>query len=148
MQRIVNIFFAFVLVTFLVGCGGGKVSLNGTVTFSDDAEPLAQGTIAFLKEGKISRGSIKPDGTFVVGTDTGADGLSPGNYQVYITGSDKPILAGTETVRVAGVEETKEIYTYERLIDSKYERPETSGLTYEINAATKTLDIKVDRTGR
>ena len=81
-----------------------------------------------------SRGNIKPDGTFVVGTDKETDGLPPGTYQVYITGSDKAIPVGEYGS-----------YNYEPQINKKYENADTSGLTAEVNASTKTLDFKVDR---
>ena len=134
MQRLNN-FCTFVLVALLAGCGGDNVSLKGKVTFSDDGTPLTQGTVAFLKEGKISKGTIKPDGTYIVGTDKETDGLLPGMYQVFISGSEKAIPVDAE----AG------IYNYEPQIDKKYESADTSGLSVEVNASAKTFDIKVDR---
>ena len=134
MQRIFNIFFGFIFLILLAGCGNGNVSLRGMVTFNDNGEPLTQGTIVFLKDGQISRGDIKPDGTFIVGTGGATDGLPSGTYQVYITGSEKVIPINEEGSN-----------TYEPQIDRKHERPETSGLTLEVNASTRTFDIKVDR---
>jgi hypothetical protein len=127
-------FCFLVLFVFLLGCNGGNVPLRGTVTFSDDGSPLTQGTVAFLKDGQISRGDIQSDGTFTVGTVGATDGLAPGIYQVYITGSERIVPVGEDGTN-----------TYEPLIDRRHERPETSGLTVEVDASTRTLDIQVDR---
>jgi len=134
MQRFFFIFCTFALVAFLVvGCSN-NVSLKGKVTFSDNDEPLTQGTIAFLKDGIISRGTIQSDGTFTIGTDKVSDGLPPGAYQVYITGSEKVI-----PINEFGSN------AYEPQIDKKYESPDTSEITVEVNASTKEYNIQVER---
>jgi hypothetical protein len=130
----VHPFCSLVLFVFLLGCGSGNVSLRGTVTFSDDGSPLTEGTVAFLKDGKQSRGTIKADGTYVVGTDKATDGLPPGTYQVIVS-----------ALKSIPIDEEKGIYTYEQLIDKKHEDPSTSGLSVEVNASTKTYNFQVDR---
>jgi hypothetical protein len=132
----IHFFFFFVLLLFVVGCSD-KVSLKGKVTFTDDGSPLTKGTVAFVQGGKLSRGDIKEDGTYVVGTDKLTDGLPPGTYQVYISGA--MISELVEFGDVPGV------YNHTPLIHSKYDSPETSGLSVEVNSSTKTYDIKVDR---
>jgi hypothetical protein len=134
MQRIFRIVCTLVLVVFFAGCGGGKVPLKGTVTFEDDGSPLTQGTVAFLKGGLISTGTIQSDGTFTVGTEKATDGLPPGTYQVYITGAEKVISTTEDGTN-----------TYEPQIAKKHENPDTSQLTVEIDASTKPLSIKVER---
>lgn len=134
MQRLFNIFCVFVFLAFLVGCGSGKVPLGGKVTFSDTGEPLTKGTVAFLKGGEISRGTIQSDGTYTIGTERETDGLPPGNYQVYISGSEKTISIDAEKGN-----------DYEPQIAPKYENPDTSGLTVEVDAKTKTFNIEVER---
>ena len=74
-----------ILLLLFAGCSG-NVGLKGTVTFLDDDSPLTVGTVALLKDGKIARGDIKPDGTYVVGFESERDGLPPGTYQIYILG--------------------------------------------------------------
>jgi hypothetical protein len=133
-MRRFNIFCALVLLTFLVGCSGGKVPLKGTVTYSDDGSPVTHGTVGFLKDGEIARGDIKPDGTYTVGTAKETDGLQPGTYQVFVSGTDK----ATQISELGS-------FSYEPLVDKKFENPDTSGLSVEIDASTKTFDIKVDR---
>jgi len=134
MQRIFSIFCAFALVAILATGCSNNVPLKGKVTFTDNDEPLTQGTVAFLKDGIVSRGTIQPDGTFVIGTEKVSDGLPPGTYQVYITGSEI-----TTPINEYGAN------SYEPQIDKKYESPDTSGLTVTVDASTKTFDIKVDR---
>jgi len=137
MQRFFSIFCAFVLLAFLVGCGNGNVSLRGTVTFADTGEPLTQGTVSFLhSDGRQSRGTIQPDGTYVVGTETATDGLPPGTYRVVITGADKGIPPEGDT---GGS------YTWVPQIDRRYEDPATSELSVTVDASTRTFDIQVDR---
>ena len=76
------------LLSTLIGCGS-NVEFGGKVTYSDDGSPLTTGTVVFKKGNLISKGSLKPDGTFVVGSMKENDGLVPGSYQVYITGAEK-----------------------------------------------------------
>ena len=122
--------YTFIFVVFLAtGCGSGNVGLRGTVTFSDDGSPLTVGTVGFLKDGKIARGTIKKDGTYIVGFEKETDGLPPGQYNVVITGAEIPI---GENLR-------------EQLIDKKYSNPDTSELTLEVNASTRVFDVQVDR---
>jgi flagellar hook assembly protein FlgD len=134
MQRIFSIVCVVALVAILATGCNSNVPLKGKVTFTDNDEPLTQGTVAFLKDGTVSRGTIQPDGTFVIGTEKVSDGLPPGTYQVYITGSDIVIPIGEYGAN-----------SYEPQIDKKYESPDTSGLTVTVDASTKTFDIKVDR---
>jgi hypothetical protein len=134
MQRIFSIFCAFALVAILaVGCNN-NVPLKGKVTFTDNGEPLTQGTVAFLKDGIVSRGTIQPDGTFVIGTEKVSDGLPPGTYQVYITGSEIVTPINEHGANA-----------YEPQIDRKYESPDTSGLSVTVDASTRTFNIEVDR---
>ena len=135
MQRLCSFCFSIVFVVLFVGCGGsGNVPLSGKVTFSDDGSPLAMGTVVFLKDGHIARGRIEQDGTYAVSFGE-KSGLPPGTYQVYVASAEK----------VTEVPPDSGNYNYEPQIDKKYESPETSELTLEVNAATKTYDIQVDR---
>ena len=122
------------LLTALVGCSP-NVGLGGKVTFSDDGSPLAAGTVVFKRGNEISKGRLKPDGTFVIGTMKNNDGLPPGQYMVYITGAEKVLIPGTE-YRDA---------VMEPLIDPKFTKSDTSGLTVEVDGATKNFDFQVDR---
>ena len=136
-MKVLNVFLfclAAGLLSALVGCSP-NVGLGGKVTFSDDGSPLTAGTVVFKRGNEISKGRLKPDGTFIVGTMTNADGLEPGTYQVYITGAEKELIPAT-TVSDA---------VMEPLIDSKFTRSDTSGLTIEVTKTTRKFDFQVER---
>ena len=139
MYRLFTFFSLVLLSIFLTGCGSGKVPFSGKIIFSDDGSPLTTGTIAFVKDGKLSRGEIKEDGTFVVGTDGVADGLFPGTYQVYISARKATPVESTGPYSDTGN------YVYEELIDKKYQSPDTSGITVEVPHPTKHYELSVDR---
>ena len=126
--------FGFTLVALLFAGCGQNVRLTGTVTFSDDGSPLTTGTVVFIKDGTMSRGDIKPDGTFVVGSLGERDGLPPGTYNVHISGA-------LEVVSVSDGGDA----SYRSLIDEKMADRNRSELTVEVTARTKVLDIQVDR---
>ena len=143
MLRFRNFGFIFLLALF-AGCSN-NVSLKGTVTFSDDGSPLTQGTIGFRKDGRIARGDIKKDGTFVVGFEKDANGLPPGVYDVFLTGTEIVTMVEKGVMNVSGVEQPMHEIVTEPQILPKYMSADTSGLTFEVTAATKSYDIKVDR---
>ena len=124
----------FVVLALITGCGS-NVGLKGKVTFSDDGSPLTVGTVAFLKDGQIARGTLDEKGNYVVGFDKVANGLPPGRWQVYISGADEIVDTCEETGTV----------TRKPLIGAKYQSPETSELVLDVNASTKVFNIEVDR---
>ena len=137
MLRLHTFCIAILLALFagsFVGCGSGNVGLSGKVTFSDDGSAVPAGTVAFRKDGKIARGRIKEDGTFVVGFEKETDGLPPGRYEVFISGAEKVIGTNADGEN-----------TMEPLIDEKYNRAETSGLSLEVNSSTRVYNIEVER---
>ena len=80
-----TLFFLFLatLMVSVVGCGD-KVPMRGKVTFSDDQTPLTVGQVSFQSDTFLARGYLKPDGTYVLGTDTEKDGLPKGTYRVSV----------------------------------------------------------------
>ena len=115
----------------LSGCSD-KVGLNGKVVFSDDGSQLTTGTVCFETDTYLSRGELKPDGTFVLGSLKESDGLPPGKYRVYISDAENV------TVR-NGIE------SYESMIDEKYTSARTSGIEIDVARSMKPVEIKVDR---
>jgi len=85
-------FFAFLLlcvsVITTIGCSD-KVPLRGKVTFSDDQSPLTAGTVEFQSDTILARGDLKPNGTYVLGTEKQADGIPKGTYRVTIVNTMK-----------------------------------------------------------
>src|SRR5438105_3577707 len=71
----------------LAGCGNGQYSVTGRVTF-DDASPMDAGmVVGETQEGGktvMARASLRPDGTFELGTKDPGDGAPPGKYRVLV----------------------------------------------------------------
>ncbi len=119
-----------------IGCSG-KQPLGGKVTFSDDGTPVTTGSVFLETPTFQSSGSIRADGTYVVGSTGLDDGIPKGTYKVSIRGAESITMVdgpgGSQTER------------RKSLIDPKYQSPSTSGLTFTVDGSTRTFDIKVDR---
>ena len=138
-------------VCLLSGCGKGLVPLKGKVTFSDDGSPVPAGVILFDDGTNAAHGSIQKDGTYTVGSFKTNDGLPKGTYQLTITGAVE--ITVTETPMPAmprGVQSSMPLpptSTVTPLIDPKYEKKSTSGLTFVADGTQKEFNIQVDRFG-
>lgn len=71
----------------VVGCGRGyeldTARVSGRVTL--DGEPLSAGYVMVLPaKGRTARGSIQPDGTFVLGSYGKSDGAQLGEHPVVV----------------------------------------------------------------
>jgi hypothetical protein len=130
--------FAFVGVAFMFGCSDLR-PLSGTVTFSDDGSPLTAGAVFFETPTYSARGTIGPDGRYVVGSMRATDGIPIGTYQVTIRGAED--VVSTERPDGTWIERRT------ALIDAKYQDPDTSGLTFTVDGTrnTRTFDIQVER---
>ena len=128
------LFILVLLLLVVTGCDN-KVHLKGKVVFSDDGSPVPKGTVFFETDSYSARGNLKPDGTFVVGSEKQSDGLPPGMYRVHISGAQKSI----------GSDERNHMEIYESLIDEKFANRSTSGITIDVIPSTKFFEIKVDR---
>ena len=71
------------------GCSGNR-KVSGKVVYEDDKSPLTSGIVSFETETFRAKGGIKPDGTYVMGSEKEADGLPPGKYKVTIVAYTKP----------------------------------------------------------
>ena len=121
------------LLFLVTGCGK-NCSLKGRVVFSDDQAPVTAGTVCFVSDKGIARGTIDQNGYYVVGSIGAKDGLPPGTYRVYIT--DTEIIESMPS----GLPRRTQV------IESKFSQPETSGLTVEVKSSM-THNIEVDRYG-
>ena len=145
-HHILPLLFALVIAT---GCSG-KVPLSGTVTFSDNGDPVPLGVVYFVTPTFQAQGAIQEDGRYVVGSDKLSDGLPRGTYQVYIAGAANievrqtrpPGQVDPNTGENIDRQFTEEISI--SLIDLKYTDPETSGLTVTVDRG-QTFDIQVER---
>jgi len=73
----------------MAGCSGGRVPVEGTVTF--DGKPLASATVTLQRtdmptSGGTYRGETDGEGRYVIKTaDANNAGASPGSYHVFVT---------------------------------------------------------------
>ena len=137
MKRKLIISIALIGILFVFGCSG-KQPLSGKITFSDDGSPLPAGAVFFETPTYSASGVIKKNGTYVVGSDSLKDGLPKGTYAVIIRGADE-----ITTIDARGGGMPMERRT--PLIDSKYQNPDTSGLSFTVDGKTKKFDFQVDR---
>jgi len=68
------------------GCGG-NTAVTGRVTF-EDGTPLTVGEVILDDGRNMGRGTIKPDGSFIIGFRTARGGIPAGTYRVAIYNSD------------------------------------------------------------
>ena len=121
----------------LLGCNSNH-TLGGKVTFSDDGAPVPHGIVTFSTSQFQSVGAIRSDGSYVVGTMKLDDGIPPGTYTVTVGGVEE--VTHTETLADGST-----INHYRSMIDTKYESPATSGLTFTADGKTQKFDIQLDR---
>jgi len=146
-----NLFLLFVALLFVVGCSN-KVPLSGTVTFSDDGAPLTRGVVFFQSDTLLAQGAIQPNGRYTVGTDRMTDGLPRGTYRIYLVDTEIVEIIQTATGQIDPITGNNVDYRFtdERrtpVIDLRYNRADTSGLTFTVDGRTRTFDIQVERIG-
>jgi hypothetical protein len=130
-----HLFIVLLVALSFVGCGDSNVPMGGRVTYSDNGEPLEKGTVAFTKGAFQARGEIKEDGRYTIGSFKESDGLPKGTYQVSVGATEDMVLLDPD------IGSLKTIYR----ISGKFENPETSGLTAEVDGKIRTFDFEVDR---
>jgi hypothetical protein len=135
MKHIILLLSLFALCA--VGCSG-NVSMGGRVTYSDTGEPVEFGTVSFSSLTKQSRGEIKENGKYVIGTFGDKDGLPRGEYSVTVFASKSDPGESDQPGRTTHID----------LIDPKYQNPATSGLKAVVDGKTKTFDIQVERAAK
>lgn len=84
---------------FTIGCGQ-KVKVSGTVTYSDNGEPVKFGMVVFNGENEVGRGAIK-DGRYSVGLIKDGDGIPRGTYTI---SSDSPYIPEPPKVAMIGID--------------------------------------------
>ena len=121
-----------------IGCGSGHVTVSGTVTFSDNGEPVKSGSVIFTGDKVMGRGTIK-DGRYSVGLIRDGDGLPPGTYTVSANRRWSPMV-DAETVDMHG-NHIKSDSTQEEFYYTK------EPITIEVTKPM-TFDFTVERDGR
>ena len=124
--------FLFILICtcFILGCGGGRVSVSGHVKFPD-GEPLTTGSVVFESEGYQAYSYIGADGSYSLGEIEPGDGIRPGEYRIKVLATTGGDSGGEPLVHH---------------VDPKYENTATSGLTCTVKGRM-TFDIPVTKPG-
>ena len=116
-----------------LGCAKG-VEVKGKVAFPD-GKPLTVGEVIFQTDTWMASGKIQSDGTYKLSSASENDGIKPGQYGIRIVGaydsSNTPVGASPD-----------EALPPIPLIDAKFEKTETSGLTCDVKGS-QTFDITV-----
>lgn len=119
------------LILAALGCGGSSHELEtalvrGTVTL--DGNPVTGGYVFIVPgKGRMAKGVIQSDGTFVMGTYESSDGVQVGTHPVIVT----PVPADEGSGRQNAVP-----------IPRKYAVASTSGLTCEVRTGEEnTLNL-------
>ena len=117
--RLIALALTAILLVPYWGCGAGGTAtpallpVKGKVTYK--GRPLTNGMVRFEPEGygRMARGKLQSDGTFVLTTLKDGDGVVAGHHRVSITGFEKS-LANDPALK-------------------KYTSPNTSRLTVEVD---------------
>jgi hypothetical protein len=115
------------------GCSGSdfESSLSGTVTL--DGNPIGPGFLVFAPvsgDTNPANGAIQTDGRYELKTANTA-GLHPGKYKVSVTVLDQPDVPPGERSFVVA----------KSRIPEKYNDINTSGLEFDVESGSNTLDI-------
>jgi hypothetical protein len=132
------------LLGLMLGClGCGKTAtVSGTVKFKD--KPLSVGTVIFhCQDGIVLRAPIDNKGTYSLA----AVPLGPVQITV-VTPRTRRLNMSTEGAPVfkdlkQADKEEPEVSTEENAIPLKYRDPETSGLSFTVEAGSQTKDIEL-----
>lgn len=111
----------------LVGCGPARTPVypvSGKIVFTD-GQPVRSGTVELqsIEFGTTATGTIREDGTFVLGTYESDDGAAAGKHRAIVV----QLIVGDGGV--------KHVKNHGRPVPPRYATYQTSGLTTEIRAA-------------
>jgi hypothetical protein len=129
---------ACLFVSALGGCkksGLEMVPIHGDVSYNGaPLQNVTQGIVRYTpKEGgtaaREATGRIQPDGTFVLTTFKGGDGVVAGEYNITVTANSSPMLTREQTE--SGAKQTAP----KSMIPDKYHNASTSGLSDSVNSS-------------
>jgi len=132
------------LILFLcVGCGK-NVPLRGKV-LDEDGNPITLGMVNFVSDKGLSRGEIRSDGSYIVGTLKETDGLPPGTYKVYVTGAVIPVPSQRPAIVDSMGQTIPPMPDLQHLISPKYTTEANTPLTCEVPAKGNRYDVVVEK---
>jgi hypothetical protein len=132
----------------LSGCGddgfGRRYSVSGTV--SHKGEPIERGRITFTPtapDGRPASGEIR-EGSYELTTVNPGDGALAGSYKVSVMAmevDDSEVLANAGGGVGNQIDVIQATQAAVPLIPAKYQLPDTSGLTAEVEERSNTIDF-------
>lgn len=148
----------FVVVTF-AGCGASNPStypVTGTVTYQ--GKPLAGANVGFSATDENTRGAIgvtDSQGKYTLTTFEQGDGAMAGTFKVTVSKYDRPTAppvqmadpsadTGSEMPADYTPETTPAAPAPKNLLPQKYFRPQTTPLSFTVEAGENTYDIVVE----
>jgi len=138
---------ACLIVTDFAGCrksGLEMIPIQGQVSYNGaPLQNVTQGIVRYSPKepGTTAReatGRIQPDGTFVLTTFKGGDGVVAGEYNITVTANSSPMLTREQTESGAKSAPPKS------MIPEKFRNASTSGLTDTVNSShsgVKKIDL-------
>jgi hypothetical protein len=131
-------FIAITLLLLAAGCGN-NVRVSGKVLF-EDGKPVTRGTVRIESSTGGYSGHIKSDGSYSVGNTRDGQGIPPGTYKVYLTGSER-----FESVYNSAGEATNDDVVFPQVV-TKFCNSRETPLTLEVKSGGAiTYDIQVER---
>ena len=140
----------------LTGCSNSSrpptYPVTGTVTMQ--GKPVAGAAITFVPTGEGDAASAITDseGKYALMTWKAGDGARPGEYRVKVSKQEQVTVDSSKMVKNLSLEEEQKIYVEnkkppppaKRLIPTKFENEQTSGLIHKVVEKPTTFDIKID----
>src|SRR5438067_675314 len=129
----------------LAGCSNSSrlptYPVTGTVT--SQGKPVAGAAITFVptgKEGEAASAITDAAGKYALTTWRAGDGARPGQYRVKVSQQEQTAVDSSKMVKNLSIEEEQKIYVEnkkppppaKRLIPSKFENDQTSGLIHKV----------------
>jgi len=141
----------------LTGCSNSSrpptYPVTGTVT--SQGKPVAGAAITFVptdQKGEAASAITDSQGKYALTTWQAGDGARPGEYRVKLSKQEQATVDPSKMVKNLSIEEEQKIYVEskkpappaKRLIPSKFENEETSGLIHKVEKKATTFDIKIE----
>lgn|GEM_PF-350908 len=144
-KRILVQGFVFCFIAALVGCSD-VVKVKGKVIFSD-GEPVTHGCVTFESSdsNELALGMLDKNGNYSMGRNKDGDGIKPGTYKVWLTGTNITQTNLTASQSAMGMGQTMNSTTTVT-VHPKFQRKDTSGLTFEAKrGGPTTFNFTVER---
>jgi hypothetical protein len=148
----------FVIGPAFGGCSSGTrrpptYPVTGTVTLQ--GKPVTGAVVTFVptaEKGEAASAITDSEGKYALTTWQAGDGARPGEYRVKVSKQEQAAVDPAKMVQNLSIEEEQKIYVEKtkapppakRLIPSKFENEQTSGLVHKVEEKPTTFDIKIE----